>query len=722
MAITALQESRRARGKERELPGRDLAAAPGERPVPASRQPQPQPEQHHPSLDWGAGLFPGAASSGAYAAAGGGLPGMELLGAFSLPGLGGGRGRGSRGGAAAGRGQRGARPRGEGHEDADMDYNPRAGEKGRDGRRGSAEDEASAAADVERDSNRLDEVIKEGILRHGLDFDRVADYVAAARVNTTIKKMAWWIKRQNKRLDFEGLLEQRRQQQQLAAQAAAVGAAAPAAAAGTGPGSAPAAPAAKPHALADAVLVAVAAGPAAGERAAEAAAVAVEPQTAAAAAPAPAAAAAVDQVAAAPAAAEQAQQVSAEPPVAVSTPAKPSQQPDGAAAAAAAVTASTEEAAAPADSGPQDANAEPAQPQQEDTQGHQQLQVQLPPLQPPQPPQPQPPPPQPQIKQQPQEEEEEEAGSPDGPTERAQWTAADRAVFVESIQQLGKQWAAIAERIPGKTPVQCRSFYTNNKEKMGLDELIPKELLQQQRGKPRGRSRGYSSTNLAAAGGSAGGAAGDSAAEAGAAAAAAAGGSNLHSPDAVEIMHAAFAPAAGGHHPHHHHHHHHHHADGGEPADAAAAAAGIAYGAQHVPSAAAALGYDAAAAAAGVSEAEWWALQAEAAMQQRPAPAPHPAKKQRGGGAGGRRAAGKRKQPYAGSHNALHGIDRHPNLAAVLKAAAHLLDEDEDFEEQPGPEAGAYGQYDEGGGQYEQLGYAQEAAGRRGCGVLALGA
>jgi hypothetical protein len=70
----------------------------------------------------------------------------------------------------------------------------------------------------------------------------------------------------------------------------------------------------------------------------------------------------------------------------------------------------------------------------------------------------------------------------------------------------------------------------------------------------------------------------------------------------------------------------------------------------------------------------------------------------------------------------LHGIDRHPNLAAVLKAAANLLDEDEDFEEQQGPEAGAYGQYDEGGGQYEQLGYLGEAAGRWAVGAGCFGA
>jgi hypothetical protein len=292
------------------------------------------------------------------------------------------------------------------------------------------------------------------------------------------------------------------------------------------------------------------------------------------------------------------------------------------------------------------------------------------------------------VQQQQQEDVDDEDVSPGGASERAQWTASDRGAFLEHFKQQGKHWKAIAERIPGKTPVQCRSFYTNNKDKLGLDDLIPSHMLLQQKGKARGRSRVYSSTNTLAAA---------AAGEAPDAAAAAGGAGGLHSPDAAEIMQAAFAPAAaaaaaGGLAAHQHAAH-----DLAEAAAAAAMAASMHYG--H--------GYDAAAAAAGVSEAEWWAVQ-EAAMQQQrlapaPAPVPHPPAKKKGGG---KRLGGKRKQP---DHS--NPINRHPNLAAVLQAAAHLLDEDDDYEPLPAAEEVDYSQgMGLGMSQYNQAGAAGYAA------------
>jgi hypothetical protein len=64
---------------------------------------------------------------------------------------------------------------------------------------------------------------------------------------------------------------------------------------------------------------------------------------------------------------------------------------------------------------------------------------------------------------------------------------------------------------------------------------------------------------------------------------------------------------------------------------------------------------------------------------------PHPPAKKKGGG---KRPGGKRKQP-----DHINPINRHPNLAAVLQAAAHLLDDDDDYEQLPAAEevAGSQG-------------------------------
>ena len=58
-------------------------------------------------------------------------------------------------------------------------------------------------------------------------------------------------------------------------------------------------------------------------------------------------------------------------------------------------------------------------------------------------------------------------------TSMQQWNTEEKAQFIELLKTHGRNWEAIAEKLPRKTDKQCRNYFQNYKHKLNLIQYLP---------------------------------------------------------------------------------------------------------------------------------------------------------------------------------------------------------------------------------------------------------
>jgi len=75
------------------------------------------------------------------------------------------------------------------------------------------------------------------------------------------------------------------------------------------------------------------------------------------------------------------------------------------------------------------------------------------------------------------------------------WTDIEKQRFVEAIDECGKDFIAIAERVGTKGVDKCRNYFNNNKRKLNLEERVRKANLLLGKPNPKPRGRGVRSSS-----------------------------------------------------------------------------------------------------------------------------------------------------------------------------------------------------------------------------------
>ncbi|KAI9023478.1 hypothetical protein CLU79DRAFT_748640, partial [Phycomyces nitens] len=66
------------------------------------------------------------------------------------------------------------------------------------------------------------------------------------------------------------------------------------------------------------------------------------------------------------------------------------------------------------------------------------------------------------------------------PAYSSYWSVSEKQDFVSYLERYGKDWERLASAMKSKTAIQVRNFYTNNEDKMRLNEVVPRQEKHQE--------------------------------------------------------------------------------------------------------------------------------------------------------------------------------------------------------------------------------------------------